>query len=162
MGRLSAIIAAAALLLSVSVPIAAAATTVKVEATFRESLGRGNAPTGVGHVIGARVTEVFTFTGAEPTGDPSCPTTTTGTTLFTYDDGSTITSEEQYLICFPGAARSAPGSQVSYGNPEITTGTFTITGGTGFFEGITGSGDINVYFAGDVLIIHYSGTAVLP
>ncbi|HKG18507.1 MAG TPA: hypothetical protein VKB00_02115 [Candidatus Limnocylindrales bacterium] len=156
-----AFLAAAALLL-VSAPLVLAQTTRDFEATFRESFGRGNSPSGVGYVLGTRVTERFTFLGAEATGDPSCPTTTSGTSLFTWPDGSTITTEEHYLICFPGNARSAPSSPNSYGILEVTSGTFEIIGGTGQFVGVTGSGTIDVTIAGDVLILHYSGTITFP
>ena len=152
------VILAALLLLLTTPALAAAQTTRDFEATFRESFGRGNAPSGVGHVLGAQVTEVFTFVGFEETGDPQCPVTTTGSTLFTWPDGSTLTTEEHYQVCFPGKARSAPGSEVSYGNPETTTGTFEIVEATGFLTGAFGSGDIKVRIAGDVIIIHYSGT----
>jgi hypothetical protein len=152
-----AILVATALLLT-SAPLAAAQTTDSFEATFRESLGRGNEPSGVGHIYGSLVTEVFTFTGEVETDDPSCPVMITGFTVFTFPDGSTVTTAEEYLICFPGQTRSAPGSQVSYGNPQIWTGTFEIADGTGSFAGVTGSGDITVKFAGDILVIHYSGT----
>jgi len=154
--------------LLVTAPLAVAQTTQALQttqafqATFRESLGRGNAPSGVGYVLGTRVTEVFTFGSAEATGDPSCPTTTTGSTTFTFPDGSTITTAEEYLICFPGSARSAPSSPNSYGVLEMTTGTFEIVDATGSFTGVTGSGDILIRIAGDVLIAHYSGTITFP
>lgn len=160
--RLKLAFLAATALLLISAPLAIAQTTRDLEATFRESFGRGNAPSGVGHVFGSRVTEVFTFLGAEDTDDPSCPTTTSGTTTFTFPDGGTITTEEHYLICFPGSARSAPGSDVSYGNPETTSGTFEIIDATGSLAGTTGSGEIKVRIAGDVIIVHYSGTITSP
>jgi hypothetical protein len=116
--RLKLAFLAATALLLVSAPLAAAQTTDSFEATFRESLGRGNAPSNVGHVYGTLVTEVFTFTGAVETGDPSCPTILSGTSTFTFPDGSTITTAEEYLVCFPGSSASAPGGFVSYGNPE--------------------------------------------
>jgi hypothetical protein len=160
--RLKLAILVATALLLVSAPLAAAQTTDEFEATFRETFGRSNAPSGVGHIYGTLVTEVFTFTGATETGDPSCPTVTTGFSVFTFPDGSTITTAEEYLICFPGQARSAPGGLVSYGNPETTTGTFEIVEGTGSFVGVTGDGDITLKAAGDIIIIHYSGTVTFP
>jgi hypothetical protein len=162
MNRPVASLVAATLLLASLAPVAAASTTIEIEATFRESFGRGAAPSNIGVVNGQVVTEVFTFTGEAPTGEPRCPVTTTGATVFTWPDGSTVTTDEHYLICFPGVSRFTPGSEVSYGNPELSDGTFSITGGSGTFEGITGSGMIRVTFAGDILVVHYSGTATLP
>jgi hypothetical protein len=141
-------------------PVAAQSNSLEV--VFRETFGRGAAPSGVGNVRGAIVTEVFTFTGEVPTGDPRCPARTTGSTTATWPDGSTITTEEHWLICFPGSSRSAPGGLVSYGNPETSSGTYTLVGGTGAFAGITGSGTITATIAGDILVIHYSGTFNLP
>jgi hypothetical protein len=51
---------------------------------------------------------------------------------------------------------------VSYGNPESSSGTFEIIDATGSFIGVTGSGEIEVKVAGDVLIAHYSGTITFP
>jgi len=151
---------AAPLALALAGPVAA--DTVSFEAVFRESFGRGNAASGVGHVGGALVTEVFTFGGEVRTGDPRCPARTIGTTVFTWPDGSTVTVDERWLICFPGFSREAPGSAVSYGNPEHSTGTFEIVDGSGVFRDIAGGGTITAKFAGDIIVIHYSGSATLP
>jgi hypothetical protein len=140
----------------------AAATTDAFEAVFRETFGQGAAPSGVGNVRGVSVTEVFTFQGEALTGDARCPARTTGSTVATWPDGSTLTTEEHWLICFPGWSRAAPGGLLSYGNPETSTGTYEIIGGTGVFAGITGSGTVTAKIAGDILVIHYSGTVMLP
>ena len=51
---------------------------------------------------------------------------------------------------------------MSYGNPNLLTGTYTITGGTGAFAGANGSGTFHDNFAGDIHTVHVKGSLTLP
>ena len=107
------------------------------------------------------VTETFESTGSTPTGDPQCATISTGLQTNTFADGSTLTTSDVYLNCFPGRSNLATGTAVSFGNPSTGTGTWTVEEGTGIFAGATGGGTVFTRAAGDVLHITYEGTIVL-
>jgi hypothetical protein len=142
--------------------IAIAQTEITWQAHFRESFGRGSAPSGIGRVVGfGKVTETFQSTGETETGDAQCPSITTGLQTNTFADGSTLTTSDVYFNCFPGQSQAAPGAAVSFGNPSLATGTWTVAGGTGTFAGATGGGTLTTFAAGDVLHITYDGTVVL-
>jgi len=64
--------------------------------------------------------------------------------------------------CYPGNSNAAPGSGKSFGNPLRATGTFTVSGGTGVFEGASGSGTATLTSAGARVRISANGTLTLP
>ena len=142
--------------------VAVAQTEIAWQAHFRESFGQGSAPSGVGRVMGfGQVTETFEPTGASETGDPQCTSVSTGLQTNTFADGSTLTTSDVYFNCVPGRSNLAPGADVSYGNPSLATGTWTVDSGTGIFDGATGGGTLTTLAAGDVLQIYYEGTIIL-
>ena len=142
--------------------VAVAQTEIAWQAHFRESFGQGSAPSGVGRVMGfGQVTETFEGTSDTPTGDPQCPSISTGLQTNTFADGSTLTTSDVYFNCFPGRSNLAPGAAKSFGNPSTATGTWTVDSGTGIFAGATGGGTVTTLAAGDVLHIIYEGTIFL-
>lgn len=142
--------------------VAVAQTEIAWQAHFRESFGQGSAPSGVGRVMGfGQVTETFVGTGDTPTGDPQCTSISTGLQTNTFADESTLTTSDVYFNCFPGRSNLAPDSALSFGNPSLATGTWTVAGGTGIFAGATGGGTLTTRAAGNVLHITYAGTVVL-
>jgi hypothetical protein len=136
-----------------------ASTTSSFVGVFRENFGRGNAPFGVGQVTGIGAgTESFTRTSH--TFDGEC-WLDPGTTVLSFESGDIFLFEDNRL-CTPGVSGYTPGGAVSYGNPVLWTGTYTITGGTGDFLGATGSGSTRGVLAGDVIFIFYNGTITVP
>ena len=85
-----------------------------------------------------------------------------GLTTLTFADGSTLTTLDTQTRCTPGASRGTHGSSVSFGNPAKWSGTWVVDGGTGTFEGATGSGTLTISEGGDTLMIQYTGTLILP
>jgi hypothetical protein len=157
----------AAVLAVVAAP--ASASTSTFEATFQQHYGAGVAPlpcdvtfcsegtvAGYGHATGAT-----TITSVRPVPGTSC-IEFTATSTITLDDGSTLSLEASGIRCPVGGSHDAPGHLISYGNPVSTTGTFTITAGTGIFAGASGSGTFLASFAGDVQVTELSGTITLP
>jgi hypothetical protein len=157
---------------------AAGSTTLDFKATFKENYPKVGAPIecngsgavspgcfGGGQIVGyGKAIESFTFLGLLddplPTGCIGRPYGTS--TIELVDGRGTLETYEEYLDCIPGASQDAPGHLISYGNPILTEGTYTITGGTGVFEGASGSGAIDISFAGSALMVSYDGVIVLP
>lgn len=140
----------------------AAASTTSFDAHFRETFHRGNAPSGVGAIVGyGKATE--TFSAYDELHEGNC-NTFFGNTVITLvsDPSSTLTTDESDFTCTPGASREAPNDPQSYGNPERGTGSFEIIDGTGVFEGATGNGEVTVNIAGDIIVVDYEGTITLP
>lgn len=146
-------LAAIAAYLVVAAP-AMAETTRAYQATFVENAGGqatcppgtscGSATiSGFGHVAYQSI--VFNFCG------PNCHIRT-----ITFDDGSTLLIQESVI------GTVSPGSSASAGAnaPIFLLISQTILGGTGIFEGATGSGTGRVNLAA-AAIIHASGTITL-
>ena len=142
---------------------ASASTTLDFEAKFRETFGRSEAPNGVGFIKDfGRATETFTVTNFEELGN-RCARFEGITVMTLVSDGSTLTTEDSAISCYPGVSAETFGSiEKSFGNPHNAEGTFEIVDGTGVFEGAEGSGTIVGNDAGDVLNVAYSGTITLP
>ena len=152
----------AAVLLACVPAVALAQTEIQFKAIVLETFGRSASPTQVGKVQGfGFVTEEFTFTGEQLTGDPDCPVMTTGFTTWTFSDGSTLITQEEYVRCPPGESGAAPGGEVSYGNPAVWIGSWEVSGGTGTFACATGSGSIFEVEAGERILLLYEGTISL-
>jgi hypothetical protein len=158
----------AAVLAVVAAP-ASASTTSTFEATFQQHFGRGVAPlpcdvtfcsegtvAGYGHATGAT-----TIISVRRVPGTYC-IEFTATSTITLADGSTLSVDASGTRCPVGGSHDAPGHLVSYGNPITTSGTFTITGGTGVFAGASGSGTFKASSAGDVEVTELSGTLTLP
>ena len=135
-----------------------ASTTSPFVGVFRETFGRGNAPSGVGSVTGiGQGTETFVITSITP--DGNC-TIEVAESVLTFAAGE-IFLEGVIRICSPGGSSGTPGSHVSWGNPGGWIGTFVITGGTGAFVGATGSGKSSGQLAGDIIVLRLNGTITL-
>jgi hypothetical protein len=140
----------------------AAASTSTFTAHFRETFHRGKAPSGNGAILGyGKATE--TFSSYDELHEGTCNTFFGNTVIaLASDPSSTLTTDESDFSCTPGASRDAPNDPQSYGNPERGTGAFQIIDGTGIFEDATGSGEVTLSIAGDIIVIDYEGTITIP
>lgn len=166
MRRLVSVLAAVGLLLALSSLPVAAQTTITfrsiVHETFErrasaeqcvidEVAGTATCP-GTGVVQGfGQVTSSIVFSFS-----PTVPPVRT----LTFADGSTLLLAEDIFISFrtPGSSADAPGAQVSFGNPFFFEISWVVVGGTGTFEGASGSGTQIVQGAGDNTNIKMIGT----
>jgi hypothetical protein len=144
----------------------ASASTIPFEASFQEFFGKSAAhpcqgafACGTGTVAGfGAATSTFNildFSGFDP--ETGCGTGTFERVI-TLSDGSTLTLIETGTACTPGKSTSAPGAARSFGNPTFLNATFTVVGGTGAFEGLTGSGTTANLLAGESGHTTLSGT----
>ena len=163
MAKLLLALASAAAALVAAMP-ATAAGTDRYHATFVEPYGGPNqtpfgcAPgtscgsanmSGVGHA-----TSVIVFNAC----GLGCHIRTV-----TFDDGSTLVIREEAQGTFTSPGNSGTHGYIGFGlpgNPQFQEITQTIVGGTGRFEGATGSGAGTVKVAGGAAIITTSGTLV--
>jgi hypothetical protein len=151
----------------------ATAQTTTFQASFKEGFGRATAHPclaapgelllcGTGTVVGfgeaTSRTELVSFENFDP--ETSCADIELRRTI-TLEDGSTLILLESGVICWPGNSTNAPGAMKSFGNPFQFEGTFTIVGGTGVFEGATGTGTSEIRTAGDAGHSTLSGTITL-
>jgi hypothetical protein len=149
---------------------AEAATTSAFKASFKETFGRAHSKQpcehflcGTGTVAGyGAATSTFDITGFDPIGDTNCADLSAVRTITLVSDGSTLELDEAGTVCFPGKSASAPGAQKSFGNPGDIETAFTVSGGTGVFDGATGSGTDSDMPAGDSGHASLSGTMTLP
>jgi hypothetical protein len=143
----------------------ASASTIPFHASFQEFFGKSAAhpcqgafTCGTGTVSGfGKATSTFNiieFSGFDETG---CGTGTFERVI-TLADGSTLTLMETGTACTPGKSTTAPGAARSFGNPTSLNATFTVVGGTGAFEGLTGSGTTSNFLAGESGHTTLSGT----
>lgn len=99
--------------------------------------GSGSLPPGTpfisGTVVGTPITGTYTavITGSGPSADPNCNYLSLLVTL-TDTAGNTVTKQETLQSCG--------------GNPALYTGQYTVTGGTGIYQGATGSGTSAIQF----------------
>lgn len=105
---------------------------------------------GTGTVQGyGRVTSTIVFT----------PTSVTRT--LTFSDGSTLVFAEFWGTDEsgpPGGSGEAPRSEKSWGWPFFDYGTWEVIGGTGMFDGATGSGVSENVLAGDTIVLRFTGS----
>ena len=157
---------------AVSLVVASAASALAVEslhAGFKETFGRAASKpcehflcgTGTVQGFGAATSE-YDITGFEPIEGTSCADLTAVRVITLVGDGSTLTLDDTGVVCFPGASNTTPGSLVSFGNPGRFDGTFEVSGGTGVFEGASGSGTSLFRAAGDSGHASIDGTISLP
>lgn len=164
---LRAVLPAAAMILVLA--STAVAAPVTFNASFNEGGGRATAHQcppdaficGYGTVEGfgqaTSKSEFVSFGGIE---EDSCGEAVFQRTI-TFEDGDTLVLLEAGTVCWPGKSTFAPGALKSFGNPFTFGGTFTVTGGTGTFEGATGSGTFITHSAGDAGNSVLSGTLTL-
>ena len=86
--------------------------------------------------------------------------------VITLDDGSgTLVLQSTQIVirdCLPpGASGSAPGQQVSFGNPFSCAGYVSVESGTGVFAGASGLLLEKIYAGGDVAMVTDEGTLTL-
>ena len=147
---------------------ALAQTTLSFEAEFKESFGRAASKPcehflcGRGTTAGfGAATSTLDIVSFEPIEETNCADITLARVI-TLADGSTLTLDEDGVVCFPGKSFLAPGSQQSFGNPGTFEGTYTITDGTGVFAGASGTGSTTFTAAGDAGHSVLSGSLTLP
>ena len=80
----------------------------------------------------------------------------TATTTFTLADDSTLTLSETGSVCSPGKSLLAT-PPFSWGNPATASATWEVTGATGQFAGLTGSGEDLLDEAGALMRGAYTG-----
>jgi hypothetical protein len=158
----------AGLVLSLAGP-AAAQTTQPFHAQFKETFGRAASKTcehflcGTGTVEGfGQASSEYDLTSFEPIEGSNCADFTAVRTITLIGNGSTLTLDEEGVVCFPGSSFFAPGAQASFGNPARAEGSFEITGGSGGFAGATGSGTVRFRNSGDAGHATLDGTITLP
>jgi len=166
MRRISALLLAFLLALTLSAP-AFAATTIPVRAFVKENFER--APSDKPCEFNEATEEVscFGFGNAKRYGPLTSVIvfSSTGESVrtLTLRDGSTVDLVEFYdNFKTPGRSGQAPGIFHSFGNPGVLTGTFEVIGGTGALEGASGSGTIKHVIAGNTRQIFFTGTITLP
>ncbi len=159
-------------IVAVSVVVASAASALAAEslhAEFKETFGRASSKpcehflcgTGTVQGFGAATSE-YDIIGFEPIEGTSCADLTAVRVITLVGDGSTLTLDDTGVVCFPGASNTTSGSLVSFGNPGRFEGTFEVSGGTGVFEGASGSGTSLFRAAGDSGHASLDGTISLP
>lgn len=142
-------------LLALASPVSAL-TVQPLHAEFKETFGRAATKPcehficGTGTVQGfGRATSVFDITSFEPIEGTNCADLEGVRVITLVGDGSTLTLEEDGVVCFPGNSFFTHGSQVSFGNPASFEGTFEVSDGSGVFRRASGSGTSRFTNAGD-------------
>ena len=169
MRRAASIIWIAGALLAILASPASARTVVPFHAEFKETFGRA-APRpcehflcGTGTIQGfGEATSVFDITSFEPIEDTNCGDLEGVRVLTLVSDGSTLTLDEEGVVCFPGSSFFTRGSQVSFGYPAEYEGTFEVSDGSGVFDRARGSGTDRFRNAGDSGHVTLDGTLSLP
>ena len=167
MRRISAPVLLVLLAMTIAAPVSAV-TTIQVNAFVKENFER--APSDEPCIFVEEPLSLTCF-GRGNTGRfgpiSSVVVFTEGATTrtITLRDGSTITLDEVYdgeTFFTPGNSGNAPGANVSFGNPVLGTGTWTVVGATGNLTSATGSGTIKQLLAGNTIQIWFEGTLTLP
>ena len=157
-----------ALLAILAVP-ASARTVQPLHAEFKETFGRATPKQcehflcGTGTVQGfGEATSAFDITSFEPIEGTNCADLEGVRVITLVGDGSTLTLDEEGVVCFPGSSFFTRGSQVSFGNPAMYEGTFEVSDGSGVFNRARGSGTDRFRNAGDSGHVTLDGTLSLP
>jgi hypothetical protein len=153
----------------VAAPTAGAQTTIPLDLTITSHLGKKKQAEECGIVLcgtttlpGFGTADYTLIAVADPTPTRGCEPATAFVTFDLRSTHDLLTVEVDGQVCYPGNSNVAPGALKSFGNPLRATGTFTITGGTGVFEGATGSGTATLFAAGARVNIKATGTLTLP
>jgi hypothetical protein len=163
-------IVSSAALAALTLALPAQAQTATFDANVQGSFGIRNSMTcppdldcGRARIDGfGKATRTLAITGFTPGVPAGCNSVTAIEHMVLDSDGSTLDLVLDAAICYPGASQDASDSPRAQGDPFQATGTFAIVGGTGVFAGATGSGTLTSVGAGDAIVIHYSGTLVIP
>jgi hypothetical protein len=148
-------------------PTARAETTVAFQAEFKESFGiAASKPCdhfvcGTGTVVGfGDATTFFDLTSfTPPIEGTNCGLFGGDQTITLVRDGSTLRLAISGTVCFPGNTFEAA---MGNGDPLHGEATFTVTLGTGIFDGAKGSGTNESMGAGDQAHDTFSGTLTFP
>jgi hypothetical protein len=157
------------LALVVSVPGAGAQTTRNIDVTLSSHLGKQKQAQQCG-LVACGTTTLPGFGTADFTIIPvigqdvarGCGPAGAIIFLDLTSGGGRLVVEADGQVCYPGNSHSAPGVLKSFGNPLRFSGTYAITGGTGVFEGASGSGTATLKAAGAVIDARATGTLTLP
>jgi hypothetical protein len=157
-------LAAVALATLVLAPAALSQSTISFHGTFRENFGR------------APVDPVCTDADAcgpgaverlGPAFEKEFDSIQPYARVITLNDGSgTLVLRGTGIVirdCLPpGASGSAPGQQVSFGNPFECAGYVSVESGTGVFAGASGLLLERIYSGGDAIMVTDEGTLTIP
>jgi hypothetical protein len=159
----------AALACVVAAPSAGAQTTVPLDLTIESHLGKQKQAQECGLLLCGTTTlpgfgeASYTLIPiADPTPTRGCEPVQAFVRFELLGTGDQLFVDVDGEVCYPGNSNRAPGSLKSFGNPLRATGTFTISGGTGVFEGASGSGTATLFSAGARVRISATGTLTLP
>jgi hypothetical protein len=159
----------AALACAVAAPSAGAQTTVPLNLDFGSHLGKKKSE----QVCGLLACGTATLPGfgdafwtlipiADPAPTRGCEPAQAFVRFELLGTGDQLFVDVDGQVCYPGNSNRAPGVLKSFGNPLRATGTFTISGGTGVFDGASGSGTATLFAAGARIRITATGTLTLP
>ena len=146
-------------------PAAAAQTTV--EGTIKGGTIRPDAASCAGAICGDGTLAPFGAAGyvyAPETFeqlDRSCFAVTAVLNVALLDGRGTLDLATESAACFRGNAANTKGSERSWGNAVTDSGTWSVTGGTGIFDGATGEGTFIARAAGAALSARLSGVLEL-
>jgi hypothetical protein len=159
----------AALACAVAAPSAGAQTTVPLNLDFSSHLGKKKQEQECGLVLCGTTTlpgfgdASYTLIAiADPAPTRGCEPAQAFVTFELLSSGDQLFVDVDGQVCYPGNSNGAPGVLKSFGNPLRATGTFTISGGTGVFDGASGSGTATLSAAGARVRITATGTLTLP
>jgi len=153
----------------VAVPSAGAQTTQSIDITLSSHLGRQKQAQACG-LVACGTTTIPGFGTADFTLIPvisedvarGCGPAGAIVFLDLTNGAGRLVVEVEGQVCYPGNSHSAPGGLRSFGNPLSFSGTYTITGGTGVFDGASGSGTATLKAAGGLIRARATGTLTLP
>jgi hypothetical protein len=159
----------AALACAVAAPSAGAQTTVPLDLHFESHLGKkkqeqecGLLPCGTATLPGFGEAFWTLIPIADPAPTRGCEPAQAFARFELLSTGDQLFVDVDGQVCYPGNSNAAPGTAKSFGNPLRATGTFTISGGTGVFDGASGSGTATLFAAGGLVRISATGTLTLP
>jgi len=159
----------AALACAVAAPSAGAQTTVPLNLDFGSHLGKkkqeqqcGLFPCGTTALPGFGDAFWTLIPIADPAPTRGCEPAQAFVRFELLGSGDQLFVDVDGQVCYPGNSNRAPGALKSFGNPLRATGTFTISGGTGVFDGASGSGTAALSSAGARVRITATGTLTLP
>ena len=141
----------------------AAAAQATVDGTFSGGVIRPDAETCAGVLCSSGTLAPFgeaSFVYAPETFEQlsrSCFAVTAILSITLADGGDTLDLATESTACFRGNAANTRGAAMSWGNPVTDSGTWTVAGGSGIFEGATGAGTFSASAAGAALSAELSG-----
>ena len=158
-----------ALACALAAPSAGAQTTIPLNLDIQSHLGKQKQAQQCGLFLCGTTTlpgfgEAFwtLIPIADPTPTRGCEPAQAFVRFELLSTGDQLSVNVDGQVCYPGNSNRAPGSLKSFGNPLRATGTFTISGGTGVFDGASGSGTATLFSAGARVRISATGTLTLP